>query len=268
MVAQAVTGTPGHINSLAMAAVNILDEYPPDIAGAGRRHRHQRPVQDRRSAARRHRPRPACGDDGAGHRVLRLDDPPHRRRRLRHRRRRARRVRGRPVDPDLQAHEGAPTGLERNDDVWKFILSNVRQPDHMAGDLHAQMASGEIGAQRLAAPVRQPRPRRHRGPRRRDHPPLRGRHPRQHPRAAGRDATRRPPCSTSPTARSSTSCCAITVDPDAGEILVDYTGSSAASPWGINVVQATTPTPTRRSRCGRSSTPTSPTTTAAWPRSR
>ena len=40
---------------------------------------------------------------------------------------------------------------ERNDDVWNFILSNVRQPDHMAGDLHAQMASAEVGAQRLAA---------------------------------------------------------------------------------------------------------------------
>ena len=38
---------------------------------------------------------------------------------------------------------------ERNADAWKFILSNVRQPDHMAGDLHAQMASGEVGAQRL-----------------------------------------------------------------------------------------------------------------------
>ena len=30
-------------------------------------------------------------------------------------------------------------------------MSNVRQPDHMAGDLHAQMASGEVGAQRLSA---------------------------------------------------------------------------------------------------------------------
>jgi hypothetical protein len=40
---------------------------------------------------------------------------------------------------------------ERNHDAWKFILSNVRQPDHMAGDLHAQMASGEVGAQRLRA---------------------------------------------------------------------------------------------------------------------
>ena len=31
--------------------------------------------------------------------------------------------------------------------------------------------------------------------------------------------------------------CAITVDPDAGEILVDYAGSSGASPYGINVVK-------------------------------
>ena len=31
--------------------------------------------------------------------------------------------------------------------------------------------------------------------------------------------------------------CAITVDPEAGEILVDYEGSSGASPYGINVVR-------------------------------
>ena len=40
-------------------------------------------------------------------------------------------------------------GGRRNDDVWKFILSNVREPDPVTGDLHAQMASGEIGATRL-----------------------------------------------------------------------------------------------------------------------
>ena len=41
-------------------------------------------------------------------------------------------------------------GRERTD-VIDFILSNVRQPDHMAGDLHAQRASAEVGAQRLAS---------------------------------------------------------------------------------------------------------------------
>src|SRR5688500_12647441 len=35
MVAQAVTGTPGHINSLAMAVRTILDEYPLDSLAPG-----------------------------------------------------------------------------------------------------------------------------------------------------------------------------------------------------------------------------------------
>ena len=35
MVAQAVTGTPGHINSLAIGAANMLDEYPLDSIEPG-----------------------------------------------------------------------------------------------------------------------------------------------------------------------------------------------------------------------------------------
>ena len=35
MVAQAVTGTPGHINSLARAAAHILDKFPPDSLDEG-----------------------------------------------------------------------------------------------------------------------------------------------------------------------------------------------------------------------------------------
>src|SRR5204863_8441273 len=35
MVAQAVTGTPGHINSLARAAAWVLEEYPPDSLDEG-----------------------------------------------------------------------------------------------------------------------------------------------------------------------------------------------------------------------------------------
>ena len=133
---------------------------------------------------------------------------------------------------------GGPTaGSERNDDVWKFILSNVRQPDHMAGDLHAQMASGEVGAQRLTALCDRTRPRRHRGARRRDHQRSRGGHPGVDPRPArpGRTA----PSAVLDLADGSRIdiVCAITVDPDAGEITVDYEGSSPASPWGINVVK-------------------------------
>ena len=43
--------------------------------------------------------------------------------------------------------------------------------------------------------------------------------------------------------------CAITVDPDAGEILVDYAGSSPARARTASTSSRTTPTPTRRSRC-------------------
>ena len=84
MVAQAVTGTPGHINSLARAASAILEEYPVDTLEPGRRADHQRPLQDGRPAARRHGPEPGV-PQRAGDRPLRLDDPPHRRRWLRHR---------------------------------------------------------------------------------------------------------------------------------------------------------------------------------------
>ena len=55
MVAQAVTGTPGHINSLARAAWRDPRRVPDRHAGRGRRADHQRPVQDGGPAARRHR---------------------------------------------------------------------------------------------------------------------------------------------------------------------------------------------------------------------
>lgn len=125
---------------------------------------------------------------------------------------------------------------ERNDDVWKFILSNVRQPDHMGGDLHAQMASGEIGAQRLQALCD------------------------QHglddiedladeiitrSEAATRAGIRELPAGTYESSALLDLAdgseieirCALTVDTERGTIVVDYTGSADASPWGINVVR-------------------------------
>ena len=263
MVAQAVTGTPGHINSLAHRRRGDPRRVPARHVGSRRRADHQRSVQDGRPAARRHGARAGVARR-AGHRLLRLDHPPHRRRRLRHRRRRPGRVRGRPVDPDLQADVAG----ERNDDVWKFILSNVRQPDHMAGDLHAQMASGEVGAQRLLALCDQ-------------HglddiealadeiiERIGGRHPGLDPRPAG----------AAPTDRTRVLDLA-----DGSRIDIDVradasTPTPARSPSttrarprparGASTSSRTTPTPTRRSRCAACSTPTSPTTTAAWRRSR
>ena len=148
MVAQAVTGTPGHINSLAR-----------------RRDGHPRGVPDRRSSSRATssspttptRPRASCSTSPCSRPVL-----PQRTRVIA--------FFGSTIHHTDVGGYGIGAGArdvfeeglwipickllvrgERNDDVWKFILSNVRQPDHMAGDLHAQIASGEVGAQRLNA---------------------------------------------------------------------------------------------------------------------
>ena len=54
MLAQAVTGTPGHINSMARAVRHFLDEVP-GAHHEGRRHLpDQRPVEGHRPSARLH----------------------------------------------------------------------------------------------------------------------------------------------------------------------------------------------------------------------
>ncbi len=230
MVAQAVTGTPGHINSLARAASAMLAEYPTDslVEGdvlitndpyktAGQLldvtvlypvFRHGRAIAFFGSTI--HHTDVGGYGIGAG---------------------------GRDV-----FEEGLWIPIlrlmiagERNHDVWKFILSNVRQPDHMAGDLHAQMASGEVGAQRLQA--------------------LCDRHHLDDIEALADEIITRSEAATRASIRELPAgtyrasaildltdgsiidiVCAITVDPVAGEILVDYEGSSGASASGINVV--------------------------------
>jgi len=231
MIAQAVTGTPGHINSLAVAAGAILAEYPLETIEPGD--------------------------------VLVTNDPY--------------KTAGQLLDVTVLVpawREGRITGFfgstihhtdvggygigagardvfeeglwipicklmrrgERNDDVWKFVLANVRQPDHMAGDLHAQMASGEIGASRLnhlldvhgLADVEEL-----------------GEEIVERSEEATRRAIRALPAGTY---RGESVLdladgseieikVAVTVDSDRGEIVVDYAGSSGASPAGINVVK-------------------------------
>lgn len=231
MVAQAVTGTPGHINSLARAASAMLDEFPTDsfVEGdvlitndpyktAGQLldvtvlypvFHHGRVIAFFGSTI--HHTDVGGYGIGAG---------------------------GRDV-----FEEGLWIPIcrlmiagQRNTDVWKFILSNVRQPDHMAGDLHAQMASGEVGAQRLRS--------------------LCNRHHLDDIEALADEIITRSEIATRASIRQLPAgtyrsqaeldltdgsriniVCAITVDPVAGEILVDYEGSSDASASGINVVK-------------------------------
>ena len=230
IVAQAVTGTPGHINSLARAASAMLAEYPPHTLEPG----DVLITNDPYKTAGQLLDVTVLYPVFSGERVIAFFGST-----IHHTD-----VGGYGIGAG--ARDVFEEGLwipickllkrgERNDDVWKFILSNVRQPDHMAGDLHAQIASGEVGARRLRV--------------------LCAAHHLvdiealadeiiARSEAATRDAIRVLPKGTY---RSSATldladgsiieiCCAIGVDADAGEITVDYSGTSGASPYGINVV--------------------------------
>ena len=55
MMAQSLTGTPGHINTMATGMRHFMAAYPPDDARAGRRADHQRPLADGRPDQRHDR---------------------------------------------------------------------------------------------------------------------------------------------------------------------------------------------------------------------
>jgi N-methylhydantoinase B len=229
MVAQAVTGTPGHINSLAASAPAILAEYPVETLSPGDVlitndpyktagqlldvtvfspvFRHGRVIAFVGSTI--HHTDVGGYGIGAGGRDVFEE--------------------GLWIPISKLLVQG-----ERNRDVWRFILSNVRQPDHMAGDLHAQVASGEVGAQRLNALLDEHRL---------DDIEALADEIIERSEAATRRSIRALPAGT----YHATSVLdladgseieivvALTVDPVEGAIHVDYEGTSGASPWGINV---------------------------------
>ena len=230
MVAQAVTGTPGHINSLARAASAMLDEYPTDSLVEGDVLITNDPYKTAGQLLDVTVLYPVFRNGKAiaffGSTIHHTDVGGY-----------GIGAGGRDVFEEglwIPILRLMIAGV-RNHDVWKFILSNVRQPDHMAGDLHAQMASGEVGAQRLQA--------------------LCDRHGLDDIEALADEIITRSEAATRASIRAlpagtySASAlldladgstidivCAITVDNVAGEILVDYAGSSGGSPFGINVV--------------------------------
>ncbi len=235
MVAQAVTGTPGHINSLARAAGAILEEYPTDSLVEGDVLITNDPYKTAGQLLDVTVLYPVFyGPEGSRKVIAFFGSTIHHTD-----------VGGYGIGAGGRDvfEEGLWIPIvrlmiagERNHDVWKFILSNVRQPDHMAGDLHAQMASGEVGAQRLKS--------------------LCDRHKLidiedladeiiERSEAATRASIKELPAGTYKAEAELdltdgsriTIACAITVDTDKGEILVDYAGSSGASPFGINVVK-------------------------------
>lgn len=231
MVAQAVTGTPGHINSLAIGAANMLAEYPIDTLEPG----DVLITNDPYKTAGQLLDVTVLVPAWRNGRVIALFGST-----IHHTD-----VGGYGIGAGGRDcfEEGLwipicklMKGGQRNEDVWKFILSNVRQPDHMTGDLHAQMASGEIGAQRLTALC--------------NHHALDDIEGLADEIIDRSEAATRASIRSLPAGRHDASAvldladgsridivCSVQVDPEAGEITVDYAGSSPASPWGINVVK-------------------------------
>ncbi|HEV7679824.1 MAG TPA: hydantoinase B/oxoprolinase family protein [Candidatus Dormibacteraeota bacterium] len=231
MVAQAVTGTPGHINSLAMAAREILAEYPPqalepgDVLVTNDPYKTAGQLLDVTVLTPVWRQQRIIGFFGS---TIHHTD-----------------VGGYGIGAGARDvfEEGLwipitrlMVGGQRNVEAWKFILANVREPDHMAGDLHAQMASAEVGAQRLNALC---------DARGLDDIEALADEVIRRSEEATRAAIRRLPAGTYE-AESTLDLAdgseivihvAVTVDTEKGEIAVDYAGSSPASPFGINVVK-------------------------------
>jgi len=231
MVAQAITGTPGHINSLAASAGAMLAEFPLDTLAPGDVLITNDPYKTAGQLLDVTVLCPVFRDEEVvaffGSTIHHTD------------------VGGYGIGAGGRDvfEEGLwipisklMVGGERNPDVWRFILSNVRQPEHMAGDLHAQVASGEVGAQRLLR--------------------LMDTHDLvdiealadeiiERSESATRQAIRALPAGTFEATSvldladgsEITIAVALTIDPVEGEILVDYAGTSGASPWGINVAR-------------------------------
>jgi N-methylhydantoinase B len=231
MVAQAVTGTPGHINSLAVAAQEILRQYPTHELGPG----DVLITNDPYKTAGQLLDVTVLTPVWRGGRIIGFFGST-----IHHTD-----VGGYGIGAG--ARDVFEEGLwipitklmvagRRNDEAWKFILANVREPDHMAGDLHAQMASAEVGATRLNALCDA-----------RGLDDIQGladeviRRSEEATRAAIR-ALRGGTYEASSTLDLADGSeivikVRVTVDTVTGTITVDYAGSSGASPFGINVVK-------------------------------
>ncbi|MBI4277410.1 MAG: hydantoinase B/oxoprolinase family protein [Armatimonadetes bacterium] len=144
LIAQAITGTPGHINPMAAAMRHILAEFPPETLAPGdviitndpwktSGHFHDITVVS-----------PVFRGDrliGFFGNICHTAD-----------------IGGRVFSADAQElyEEGLfipvvklMQGGRNSRDVERFLVANVRTPEELMGDLYAQMAANEVGAQRL-----------------------------------------------------------------------------------------------------------------------
>ena len=230
MVAQAVTGTPGHINSLAAAGKNILAACPPENIAPGdvlitndpwmsaghffditilTPTFHGGRIIGYFGSTIHHTDIGGYGV-GAGARDVHEE--------------------GLWIPVSKLYEAGEPNKL-----LHDIIRSNVRTPDEVFGDLAAQVSSGRMGADRLVALCE-----------RHDFADIDSLSDEVIARSerATREAIRKLAGGVYhgrsdfdvPGGDIITLVTAVTIDSEAGEILIDFAGSSDASPFGINVV--------------------------------
>ena len=230
MIAQAVTGTPGHINTLAAAGAHFVETFPPDSLAEGDvlvtndpwlSAGHFFDITVLTPVFRKGRVICFFGSTihhtdiggygvGAGARDVHEE--------------------GLWIPRAKLYEAGEPNKL-----LHDIVRHNVRTPDEVMGDLAAQVSSGRVGAERLRI--------------------LCDRHGLDdideladeiisRSERAARDSIRKLEAGTYrgesrfdiPGGAEIVLKCALTVDAEAGDILVDFAGSSGASPHGVNVV--------------------------------
>jgi N-methylhydantoinase B len=230
MIAQAVTGTPGHINSLAAAGAHLVAAAPPDTLQPGdvlitndpwlsAGHFFDITVftpvfhKDRVIAffgSTIHHTDIGGYGVGAGARDVHEE--------------------GLWIPISKLYEAGKPNAL-----LHDIIRHNVRTPDYVFGDLAAQVSSGRVGTERLLA--------------------LLARHELDDIDGVAHEIVTRSERATRESIKALKSGtfhgessfdvpggdivtlkCAVSIDTEAGEILIDFAGSSGPSPYGINVV--------------------------------
>jgi N-methylhydantoinase B len=144
MIAQAVTGTPGHINSMAIGQRHFLTAYPPgtlqpgDVLISNDPHQFSGHLNDFTVSTPIYR---------GGQLVAYFASTCH-----------ALDIGGRGFGPDGRDlfEEGLYVPISKyyiagkpNQELLKVLRANVRTPDEVLGDLHAQVAANNVGGQRL-----------------------------------------------------------------------------------------------------------------------
>jgi N-methylhydantoinase B len=144
MLAQAVTGTPGHINSLATSMHHFLAEFPPERLGPGDVLITNDPwktsgqLNDLSVVTPVFRGSQLVGFFGNTCHAMDIGG------------------RGLSADAGEVYEEGIAIPMTKlfdrgapNDELLRIVAANVRAPFEVLGDIHAQVAGNQVGADRL-----------------------------------------------------------------------------------------------------------------------